>query len=661
MEVIQPPSAPSSVVEDKTSAHPESTTSEKKRTHPDATLDDENAVKRQKPNESEDTKTMGRNKYKQSRSQRQKSGHRDTRNKEIQRRGEPDGEPRPATGTEDGEPAAARQPKKKVAVLIGYAGTGYKGMQMTKGEKTIESDLFAAFCAAGAISKDNSDDPKKSSFVRCARTDKGVHAAGNVVSLKLIVEDEGIVQKINANLPAQIRVWGIVPTVGSFSCYTQCDSRVYEYLLPSYCLLPPDPRSPLAKKMHEVAKEVGDLNGYLERQTGDEDFWPALEREELQPYLQTLEPTVREIILGRWVDEEPKPEPTSIRPPQDPTTPTTTTAPTSEDPAAPTLATKLKLARAHLRTLTLQRKRRHRISPARVERLRSVLACYLGSRPFHNYTIRVAAGHPSAVRTIKSFSASDPFLVPSSASTNDSSGASTSEAAVPGEIHAAAAAAVDPAADADATEWISLRIHGQSFMMHQIRKMTAMAVLMLRSGSPPSLIHATTQKRSRQIPIPKAPALGLLLDRPVFETYNSRATEQLGRVALEFEPYKEEMEAFRRREIYGRVFEGEGREGVFESFFGFVDGFQAEDFAYLSSKGLEGYRGPKGMGVPLAGTGAGATVAEAQEVGEGTVVGEELVDEDQKPGEEKGEGRSRGAAWGPDDEDAVTLAGGEEG
>lgn len=56
-------------------------------------------------------------------------------------------------------------------------------------EKTIEGDICKAFVAAGTISKANADDPKKSSLVRCARTDKGVHAAGNVISLKLIVEE----------------------------------------------------------------------------------------------------------------------------------------------------------------------------------------------------------------------------------------------------------------------------------------------------------------------------------------------------------------------------------------------------------------------------------------------------------------------------------------
>lgn len=45
-------------------------------------------------------------------------------------------------------------------------------------------------------------------MARAARTDKGVHAVGNVVSAKLVVEDPDIVSKINQHLPDQIKVWG---------------------------------------------------------------------------------------------------------------------------------------------------------------------------------------------------------------------------------------------------------------------------------------------------------------------------------------------------------------------------------------------------------------------------------------------------------------------
>lgn len=86
--------------------------------------------------------------------------------------------------------------------------------------------------------------------MRAARTDKGVHAIGQVVSLKMILDaHEDIVGKINEFLPSQIRVWGrnllpffnpvgYIRTVSSFHCKNFCDSRIYEYILPTFVLSP---------------------------------------------------------------------------------------------------------------------------------------------------------------------------------------------------------------------------------------------------------------------------------------------------------------------------------------------------------------------------------------------------------------------------------------
>lgn len=80
--------------------------------------------------------------------------------------------------------------------------------------KTIEGELFEALVRAGAVSKDNSNDPLKVNFARAARTDAGVHAAGNIVSLKMITsipdQEESMVDRINRELPADIRVWNFV-------------------------------------------------------------------------------------------------------------------------------------------------------------------------------------------------------------------------------------------------------------------------------------------------------------------------------------------------------------------------------------------------------------------------------------------------------------------
>lgn len=54
-----------------------------------------------------------------------------------------------------------RLPKRKVAVLLGYYGKGYKGSQVNPGVRTIEGDVFDAFVKAGCISEENSAHPNK--------------------------------------------------------------------------------------------------------------------------------------------------------------------------------------------------------------------------------------------------------------------------------------------------------------------------------------------------------------------------------------------------------------------------------------------------------------------------------------------------------------------
>jgi tRNA pseudouridine38-40 synthase len=104
------------------------------------------------------------------------------------------------------------------------------------------------------------------------------------------------------------------------------------------------------------------------------------------------------------------------------------------------------------------------------------------------------------------------------------------------------------------TEWLSLKVHGQSFMMHQIRKMVAMCALVVRSGCTPDRIKDTYGPD--RIAIPKAPGLGLLLERPIFDNYNSKA-KTLDRDPIDFEKYATAMNEFKQREIYDRIFREE--------------------------------------------------------------------------------------------------------
>lgn len=63
-----------------------------------------------------------------------------------------------------------------------------------------------------------------------------------------------------------------------------------------------------------------------------------------------------------------------------------------------------------------------------------------------------------------------------------------------------------------------------------------MAIYSVRTDTPLKLIEQTFQ--SNKINIPKAPALGLLLERPVFELYNERMTTVENRPNIDFDVYK---------------------------------------------------------------------------------------------------------------------------
>ena len=62
-----------------------------------------------------------------------------------------------------------------------------------------------------------------------------------------------------------------------------------------------------------------------------------------------------------------------------------------------------------------------------------------------------------------------------------------------------------------------------------------------------------------KLTLPKAPSLGLLLERPVFDSYNSkmRGDDVEGKGEVGFEKYEKEIAEFKQREIYERIFREE--------------------------------------------------------------------------------------------------------
>lgn len=75
--------------------------------------------------------------------------------------------------------------RKKFCVILGYAGAKYIGMQRNPGVQTIEEELLKAMFKNELITEDAFQQPQYTHFQRAARTDKGVSAARQCISLKL--------------------------------------------------------------------------------------------------------------------------------------------------------------------------------------------------------------------------------------------------------------------------------------------------------------------------------------------------------------------------------------------------------------------------------------------------------------------------------------------
>ena len=119
--------------------------------------------------------------------------------------------------------------------------------------------------------------------------------------------------------------------------------------------------------------------------------------------------------------------------------------------------------------------------------------------------------------------------------------------------------------------------------------MVGLALLVVRCGTDPALIPTTYT--NVPLAVPKAPGVGLLLDHPVFESYNKKCQQFPDRDPVEFRGYEKEIDKFKEKFVYGRMFEEEERFGLFHAFVSFIDSYKSEAFLYLGSKGVKAVEG----------------------------------------------------------------------
>ncbi|KAK1929769.1 tRNA pseudouridine synthase A [Phytophthora citrophthora] len=307
--------------------------------------------------------------------------------------------------------------KRRYGLWVAFCGKNYSGMQMNEGVKTIEAELERALFEAGGIAESNYGFLQKIGWSRAARTDKGVHAAGQLLTAKLHVGDDipVFVAKVNAALPDDIRVMHMVTVTKNFNAKMTCDQRTYEYLAPTFIF---------GKRSRSVSSKDEEQKGETASQ------WPSDLRDSEEGFDDN-------VVID---------------------------------------------------TTTLEAHKAFRLSEETLEQLNSTLKLYVGTHNFHNFTSKMEPTNPQAMRFIISFEADRPFVQ------HD-------------------------------MEWVRLRVVGQSFLLHHIRKMIGAAVEIV-SG----VTEASTIERAMELTkmdLPKAPSVGLYLAQAHFEVYNMKMEDSI--------------------------------------------------------------------------------------------------------------------------------------
>jgi tRNA pseudouridine38-40 synthase len=173
---------------------------------------------------------------------------------------------------------------------------------------------------------------------------------------------------------------------------------------------------------------------------------------------------------------------------------------------------------------TLKVNRHYRISSTELDTLRIILKGFEGTHNHHNFTIGKNASDPSCKRYITSFIAHDPQIYYFKNSTGE---------------------------NVSCGEWVSIKVRGQSFMLHQIRKMVGLAILMMKTQTPYHLRDELLQKTVK-VNVPKAPGLGLLLEQCLFDVYNQKAEIQR-RSQIHFSHHEDNINEFKRQFIYDNI------------------------------------------------------------------------------------------------------------
>lgn len=152
-----------------------------------------------------------------------------------------------------------------------------------------------------------------------------------------------------------------------------------------------------------------------------------------------------------------------------------------------------------------------------ITRVNSILSKYVGTLNYHNFTTRKNPKDPSCYRYIMSFEC-------------------------------------QRALEVDGVEFLELVVHGQSFMMHQIRKMVGTMLAVYHNFISIDEMSVEGLFSLKVFGVPMSPGLGLFLHKCVFDLYNVKLQSMGGNRGLfHCDDIANLIEEFKESQIYPQI------------------------------------------------------------------------------------------------------------
>ncbi|CAH2036730.1 unnamed protein product [Thlaspi arvense] len=422
--------------------------------------------------------------------------------------------------------------RRKVAIVFAFCGVGYQGMQKNPGAKTIEGELEEALFHAGAVPEADRNKPRQYEWARSARTDKGVSAVGQVVSGRFYVDPPGFVDRLNSNLPDQIRVFGYKRVAPSFSSKKFCDRRRYVYLIPVFALDPCSHSEAEMVRTDSAYEYVSCVEcsekgykiplGVMGKDTSDDVKPSELQSDISSSNCDAVKCETLSSNVPNGEDNLTDGADASACVKVDENTDSISKTEDVQEEGCESNLESLKESDTLAKGELGNGGSKFCYGEKEKERFNRILSNYVGSHNFHNFTTRTKAADPAANRYILSFNA-------------------------------------DTVIHLDGKDFVKCEVVGQSFMLHQIRKMIGLAVAVMRNFAPESVIQ-TAFKKDVRIVVPMAPEVGLYLDECFFTSYNKRFKGSHDEVSME--EYKEIAEEFKWKHVYSHIGSAEEKDGI---------------------------------------------------------------------------------------------------